>query len=151
MLPGAATHCRGPGQLGATTANGRKQTSVTNNSGALQETAPLLGDASGWSSAARGAYVSGAAYPPAALLRSTGITAVDLASSYPVGYVQLASSGAPTQSVLLGWRGDLPVVGLVSPRLSSIRMFVAAWDIDAGTLEPLATLPTWDVSWGVGL
>ncbi len=117
----------------------------------MQETAPLLGDGVGVVISGTGVYVSGAAYPPAALVRSTGITAVDLASGDPVGYVQLASSGAPTQSVLLGWRGDLPVVGLVSPRLSSIRMFVAAWDIDAGTLEPLATLPSWDVSWGVGL
>ena len=47
------------------------------------------------------------------------------------GYVQLAQPLAAkgTYSVLLGWRGDDPVIGLVYDRLSSIRLFVAAWDV----------------------
>jgi hypothetical protein len=61
----------------------------------------------------------------------------------------LLSNG--TLSALLGWRGGDPVLGLVSAELSSPRMFVAAWDVDAGTLEPIATLPSWAVSWGTGL
>ena len=51
----------------------------------------------------------------------------------------------------MGWRGDDPVLALVSDELSSIRGFVAIWDVDAGSLEPVATLPSWNVSWGVGL
>ena len=89
------------------------------------------------------------------MLASTiGVAAVDLASGDAVGYVQLHTAvglEGRRYSALLGWRGDDPVIGLVYDRLSSIRIFVAEWDVDAGTLEPIATLPSWAVSWGVGL
>ena len=151
VLPDGNTLSWARSALGDYTWNGTTLTSVTNNRGALQETAPLLRQGLGVVISGSGVLIGGADYPPEVMSRSTGVTAVDLASGDPVGFTQLASSGAPTQSVLLGWRGDLPLLGLVSPRLPSNRIFVAGWDIHAGTLDPIATVPSVDISWGVGL
>ncbi len=90
-------------------------------------------------------------YPPPVMTSTVGIAAVDLASGDPVGYLPLSSTAKGTMSVLLGWQGDNPVLGLVYEKLSSLRLFVAVWDPQAGTLDPLATLPTWSATWGVGL
>ena len=148
VLPDGNTLSWTRSALGDYTWNGTTLTSVTNNRGALQETAPLLRQGLGVVISGSGVLIGGADYPPEVMSRSTGVTAVDLASGDPVGFTQLASSGAPTQSVLLGWRGDLPLLGLVSPRLPSNRIFVAGWDIHAGTLDPIATVPFLSISPG---
>lgn len=143
-----------PRQDSVYTWNGVEHGSPVNNGGGMFTTAPLARDGVGV--VINNGYEirnPPPAYPPQRVTSTIGIAAVDLASGDPVGYVQLSAPLASkgTSSVLLGWRGSDPVLGLVSDRLSSIRVFVAAWDVDAGTLDPIATLPSWAVSWGVGL
>ena len=52
---------------------------------------------------------------------------------------------------MLGWAGDLPVLGLVRTEDNALQTRVVTWDYRSGELHPLAVLPTWWVSWGVGL
>ena len=134
--------------------NGAALQSVVNNRGAYQGTVPLADEGIG-------VVISGGGpiqdpppeYPPQGVNENVGIAAVDLASGDPVGYLTIASSmdTKGTLSVLLGWRGEDPVVGLVPETMVDSTLFVAAWDIDAGTLDPMATLPDENVSWGTGL
>jgi hypothetical protein len=132
--------------------NGTTTQTIVNNRGGLQTVPPLLRDGIGVVISGGGPLPNPApAYPPQILNRYVGITAVDLASGDPVGFIPLNASRAPTSSVLLGWRGDDPVLGLQSEAVSFQRLFIAAWDVNAGSLEPLATLPSMSVGWGVGL
>lgn len=132
--------------------NGTATQSVVNNGGVQPEVPLLQGGLGVVLNSGGSMHDPPPAYPPQELTSTAGIAAVDLASGDPVGYIQmsepLASKG--TFSSLLGWRGNDPVLALVSDELSSIRGFVATWDVEAGTLEPIATLPSWDLAWGVG-
>ncbi len=134
--------------------NGVDTSSPVNNDAAFTASPPLVRDG-------RGVVVNNGyeirhpapEFPPQRVTSTIGIAAVDLASGDPIGYVQLTRPLAAkgTYSMLLGWRGSDPVLGLVNEQLSSIHLIVVAWDVDAGTLAPIATLPSWLVVWGVGL
>ena len=90
------------------------------------------------------------AYPPAVLSESNGVVAVDGDTGDPIAFLPLgATNGEAT--TLLGWAGDLPVLGLVRTPTSSDRTRVVTWDYQSGELYPLAVLPSAWVAWGVGL
>ena len=90
------------------------------------------------------------AYPPAVLSEANGVVAVDAGSGEPLGFVKLGvTKGEAT--TLLGWAGDLPVLGLVRAEDNAIQTRVVTWDYRNGELHPLAVLPSWWVAWGVGL
>lgn len=87
--------------------------------------------------------------PPAALSEGSGLVAVDGDTGEPVAYLPLGDDIEATS--LLGWAGDLPVVGLVGLEDDVLQTRVAAWDYRNGELYPLAVLPSSWVAWGVGL
>lgn len=130
---------------------GGTRTSVVVNGG-VYESAPLVRDELALiTTAGRSVRTPPLPYPPAVMLREVGIAAVDLPSGDPVGFIPLSPTAKGTSSVLLGWRGEDPVLALVNETMSSIRTFLVVWDVHRGAFEPLATLPSWDVSWGIGL
>ena len=75
--------------------------------------------------------------------------AVDGDTGAPVAYLPLGDDIEATS--LLGWAGDLPVVGLLGLDDDVLQTRVATWDYLSGELYPLAVLPTSWVAWGVGL
>jgi hypothetical protein len=87
--------------------------------------------------------------PPAVLAESSGLVAVDGETGAPIAYLPLGDDIAATS--LLGWAGELPVVGLVGLDDGALQTRVATWDYQSGELYPLAVLPTAWVAWGVGL
>ena len=77
------------------------------------------------------------------------MVAVDAADGQVLALLQL-SEGKGDSTSLLGWDGDLPVLGLVRMTDQQIRTYVVTWDYRAGTLQPLAVVPAWWVSWSAG-
>ena len=76
--------------------------------------------------------------------------AVDAETGEPIAFVKLGQ-GNGEATTLLGWAGDLPVLGLVRDTDQRQRTNVVTWDYRTGELHPLGVLPTWWVTWGVGL
>jgi hypothetical protein len=87
--------------------------------------------------------------PPSALSDGNGLVAVDVDTGAPGAFLPLGDDIAATS--LLGWAGDLPVVGLVGLEDDVLQIRVATWDFMSGELYPLAVLPSSWVAWGVGL
>jgi hypothetical protein len=88
--------------------------------------------------------------PPAVLSETNGVVAVDADTGEPVAFIKLGQTNGEA-TTLLGWAGDLPVLGLVRSEDNVQQTRVVTWDYRSGELHPLAVLPTWWVSWGVGL
>jgi hypothetical protein len=134
--------------------DGREVTSRANNSGGFFPQPPLV---SGDGDVVVGLHGVGrpmsdpGAYAADTLFNHNGVVAVDGDDGDILGFLQLGK-GKGDASILLGWSGDLPVVGLAtSVSAQQLRTHVVIWDYRAGTVEPLATLPSWWVSWGIGL
>lgn len=128
--------------------DGRTVHSQANNSGGFHPQPPLVSEDGrvvvglhGLGYASRG--------PGFGLPDRNGIVAVDADDGTVLGFLQL-ESGKGDGSTLLGWSGDLPVVGLATAHGKRQVTQVVTWDYRAGTVEPLATLPTWSVSWSSG-
>ena len=88
--------------------------------------------------------------PDSTLVTHNGVVAVDGDDGAVLGFLQL-DTGKGNASTLLGWAGDLPVLGLVRAEDNAFQTRVVTWDYRSGELHPLAVLPTWFVAWGVGL
>jgi hypothetical protein len=76
-----------------------------------------------------------------------GINVVDGSSGKVLAYLPL-TRGEGTQATLLGWAGDRPLVGIPHPGVVNLDVF--AWDWRHASLDPVASVPATDVSWGTG-
>jgi hypothetical protein len=89
-----------------------------------------------------------------ALMRETnGVVAVDASDGDVRGYLKLSTDLVEPTS-LLGWLGDLPVLGLTETGRDAYdhpASHLVVWDFRSGTLTPLGVVPTWYVSWGTGV
>lgn len=90
------------------------------------------------------------------LYTTNGVAAVDSGTGQLLGFLPLGAN-LGEYTTLLGWRGDLPVLGLVNtdtnaaPPDQPLPTHLVVWDYSAGTLETLGELPSPWVAWGVGL
>ena len=78
--------------------------------------------------------------PPAVLSEGSGLVAVDGNTGVPIAFMPLGDDIAATS--LLGWAGELPVVGLVGLEDDALQTRVATWDYLKGELHPLTVLPS---------
>jgi hypothetical protein len=76
-----------------------------------------------------------------------GIVAVDGNTGKVLAYLPV-SRGKLTDSLMLGWDGDRPLIGL--PRPGVVNLDVFAWDWRQGELDPVGSVGARDVSWGTG-
>jgi hypothetical protein len=76
-----------------------------------------------------------------------GVVAVDGSSGKILAYLPVTHSKG-TQSLLLGWDGDDPVIGL-SIHQASGYLYVFSWDWREGALHPIVRVGDW-TSWGTG-
>ena len=89
-----------------------------------------------------GSRVIGSEDPPL----GTGLVAVDATTGDVLAYLPVGPGSG--LSVLLGWQGDLPVLGLLDRHpASTSTMAIVAWDYHAGRLEPLAQTSSSAVAW----
>jgi hypothetical protein len=77
-----------------------------------------------------------------------GIVAVDGSSGKVLAYLPV-THGKGTKSLLFGWDGDRPIIGLSIPGASR-GLYAVAWDWRQGRLVPLGHIPSDWVSWGSG-
>ncbi len=87
------------------------------------------------------------------LLRTTdGVVAVDVQTGRVLAFLRLGDENLGEDTTLLGWRGDLPVLGLVNTGTDGppLPTHLILWDYAAATLEPLGVVPSPWVAWGTG-
>jgi hypothetical protein len=76
-----------------------------------------------------------------------GIVAVDGSSGKVLAYLPVTHTKG-TGSLLLGWDGDNPVIGLSLPQAAGY-LYVFSWDWRQAELHPIVRVGTW-TSWGTG-
>jgi hypothetical protein len=77
-----------------------------------------------------------------------GVVAVDGSTGRVLAYLPVTHTKG-TASLLFGWDGDKPIIGVPLLKESS-GLFVFAWDWRAGELEPIGHVGDW-TSWGTGV
>ncbi|MCW2793136.1 MAG: hypothetical protein JWO76_2234 [Nocardioides sp.] len=112
-----------------------------NNGGGLNPYPPLVRDGIAVGDMAVGSRELGSEDPPL----GDGVVAVDATTGDVLAY--LPTGPGPGLAVLLGWQGDLPVLGLLDRTGEHSTMVIAAWDYRAGRLEPLAQTSGRVVAW----
>ncbi len=152
MLPDGSALDVGPVGRGVSTwSDGRVVATPANNAAGFFPQPPLVRDGVVVGLHAQNPKQDPApAYPPAVLSETNGVVAVDADTGEPVAFLELGQANGEA-TTLLGWAGDLPVLGLVRSEDNALQTRVVTWDYRSGELHPLAVLPTWWVSWGVGL
>ena len=114
---------------------------LANNAGGLVEYPPLVKDGVAVGDMDVGSREVGSEDPPL----GNGVVAVDATTGDVLAYLHLGPG--PGLSVLLGWQGDLPVLGLKDRTGEHHTMAIVAWDYRAGRLEPLAQTSSSAVAW----
>ena len=100
---------------------------LANNAGGLVEYPPLVKDGVAVGDMSVGSREVGSEDPPL----GNGVVAVDATTGDVLAY--LPTGPGPGLSVLLGWQGDLPVLGLKDDTGKHHTMAIVAWDYQAGT------------------
>jgi hypothetical protein len=108
---------------------------VANNGGGLVEFPPLVKDGIAVGNMSVGHREVGSEDPPL----GSGVVVVDATTGDVLAY--LPTGPGPGLSVLLGWQGDLPVLGLMDPTGKNLSMAIVAWDYQTARLVPLAQTP----------
>jgi hypothetical protein len=76
-----------------------------------------------------------------------GVNVVDGSTGKVLAYLPL-TRGEGTDVKLLGWDGDLPLIGIPHPGVVNLDVF--AWDWRHASLDPVASVGAPDVAWGTG-
>lgn len=77
-----------------------------------------------------------------------GVVAVDGSTGRVLAYLPVTHTKG-TASLLFGWDGDKPIIGVPIPQEMS-GLFVFAWDWRGGELNPIGHVGDW-TSWGTGV
>ena len=128
---------RGPLRWG----DGRVVPTTANNDGRGFATPPQVRD--GVVVGVMGVITGGEGLP----LATWGVVAVDGDTGQVLAYLPVSRSKL-TDSLVLGWDGDRPLIGLPHPGVVNLDVF--AWDWRHGSLDPVASVGARDVSWGTG-
>jgi hypothetical protein len=128
---------RGPLRWG----DGRVVQTIANNDGRGFTTPPQVRN--GVVVGVMGVITSGQGLP----FTTWGIVAIDADTGKVLAYLPVSRSKL-TDSLVLGWDGDRPLVGLPHP--DAVNLDVFAWDWRQGSLNPIASVGARDVSWGSG-
>ena len=105
---------------------------LANNRGGLVEYPPLVKDGIAVGVMSVGSREVGSEDPPLGV----GAVVVDATTGDVLAY--LPTGPGPGLVLLLGWQGDLPVLGLLDPTGEHHTVAIVAWDYVAAGLEPLA-------------
>ncbi len=122
--------------------DGRVVPTVANNAGRGFTTPPQSRD--GVVIGVMGVTTGGQGMPFA----TWGVVAVDGDTGKVLAYLPVSRSKL-TDSMVLGWDGDRPVLGLPQPKLAN-GLFIFTWDWRQGSLDPVGAVDQPDLSWGTG-
>lgn len=114
---------------------------LANNAGGLVEYPPLVKDGIAVGDMSVGSREVGSEDPPL----GNGPVVVDATSGDVLAYLHVGPGSGLV--LLLGWEGDLPVLGLLDKTGESLAMAIVAWDYRTGRLEPLAQTSGTAVAW----
>jgi hypothetical protein len=121
--------------------DGRVVQTIANNDGRGFAAPPQVRD--GVVVGVMGVIQGGEGLPPA----TWGIVAVDGDTGKVLAYLPVSHQKL-TDSLVLGWDGDRPLIGLPQPGVVNLDVF--AWDWRRGELDPVGSVGARDVSWGTG-
>ena len=114
---------------------------LANNGGGLVEYPPLVKDGVAVGDMGVGSREVGSEDPPL----GNGVVVIDATIGDVLAY--LPTGPGPGLHVLLGWQGDLPVIGLVDRTGEHQAIAIVAWDYQTARLEPLAQTAGRAVAW----